>query len=239
MSKSENDKAIEARTLLFAPTVEMLYLLWTKAVGTKDYDKKEWQKLELSLYDLVPLASVTKPVAEPEEWADRPTPEDEAIGAAFPTRSGSHAQYQEAMRLVGARHSKGALVAMTNWLLLRLDKAIEAREEANTRLNNLLDLRLKDEETELRDIASSIQPNVMDAPGHPRCVCGNLSATECGDCLICAARAVVAHNAGSRKSELRDSLDNDLANDVFKSGWEDAIDTVYRVLNERFGRSNK
>ena len=45
----------------------------------------------------------------------------DAIKAAFPTRSGRHDTYREAMRLVGDRHSKGALVALVNWLLIRLE----------------------------------------------------------------------------------------------------------------------
>lgn len=56
-------------------------------------------------------------------WDNKPTPEDALIQEAFPTRSGSHEQYAEAMRLVGARHSKGALVALVNWLLLRRGRA--------------------------------------------------------------------------------------------------------------------
>lgn len=48
---------------------------------------------------------------------DRPLPEDAAIKAAFPTRSERHDLYGEAMRMVGAKYSKGALVALVNWLL--------------------------------------------------------------------------------------------------------------------------
>lgn len=54
---------------------------------------------------------------------DKPLPEDEAIEAAFPTRSGRHDLYQEAMRLVGARYSKGGLVALVTWLLQRRERA--------------------------------------------------------------------------------------------------------------------
>lgn len=57
------------------------------------------------------------------DWADRPTPEDAAIEAAYPTNSGRHNTYREAMRLVGDRRSKGALVALVSWLLIRLDRA--------------------------------------------------------------------------------------------------------------------
>jgi hypothetical protein len=37
---------------------EKLHRLWTKAVGTPDYDKKEWQALEVVVMDLV--ARLTK-----------------------------------------------------------------------------------------------------------------------------------------------------------------------------------
>lgn len=56
-------------------------------------------------------------------WDDRPLPEDKEIEAAFPTRSGNHEAYGEAMRLVGACRSKGRLVALVNWLLTRRDEA--------------------------------------------------------------------------------------------------------------------
>jgi len=54
-------------------------------------------------------------------WDDTDADEwSEAIDAAFPTRSGSHDEYEIAMRMVGARRSKGSLVALVNWLLVRL-----------------------------------------------------------------------------------------------------------------------
>jgi hypothetical protein len=53
---------------------------------------------------------------EADEWS-------EAIDAAFPTRSGSHDEYGQAMAMVGVRQSKGALVALVNWLLVRLGQA--------------------------------------------------------------------------------------------------------------------
>lgn len=53
---------------------------------------------------------------------DTKLPEDAAIKAAFPTRSGRHDLYQEAMRLVGARRSKAGLVELVNWLLLRAEE---------------------------------------------------------------------------------------------------------------------
>lgn len=48
-----------------------------------------------------------------DEWAA-------AIKAAHPTRSGSHDEYETAMKMVGHRHSKGELVSLVNWLLVRL-----------------------------------------------------------------------------------------------------------------------
>jgi hypothetical protein len=53
--------------------------------------------------------------------ADKPLPEDAEILAAHPVHSGRHDLYVEAMRLVGARHSKAALVDLVNWLLHRAE----------------------------------------------------------------------------------------------------------------------
>lgn len=54
---------------------------------------------------------------------DHPLPEDEAIKTVHPLRSNRHDLYQEAQRLVGAKHSKQALVELVNWLLHRVEKA--------------------------------------------------------------------------------------------------------------------
>lgn len=51
-----------------------------------------------------------------DEWSD-------AIDAAFPTRSGSHAAYATALEMVGHRRTKGALLALVNWLLVRVERA--------------------------------------------------------------------------------------------------------------------
>lgn len=61
----------------------------------------------------------------PEPWEDVDDEWSEAIKAAFPTRSGSHAQYGVAMKMVGHRHSKIALVALVNWLLVKADASEE------------------------------------------------------------------------------------------------------------------
>ena len=56
------------------------------------------------------------------EWTedDLPIPEDDAIRAAHPTVTGQHGKYAEAMRLVGAKRSKYALVDLVNWLLCEI-----------------------------------------------------------------------------------------------------------------------
>lgn len=58
-----------------------------------------------------------EPQSEWDDDEDVPLPEDDAIAAAHPTRTGRHDLYAEALRLVGARHSKGGLVDLVNWLL--------------------------------------------------------------------------------------------------------------------------
>lgn len=50
---------------------------------------------------------------------DKPLPEDEVIRDAHPLRTGRHDLYMEALRMVGARHSKGGLVDLVTWLLHR------------------------------------------------------------------------------------------------------------------------
>ena len=70
-------------------------------------------------------------------WEDGPQPEDEAIHAAHPTRSGNHEAYAEAMRLVGSRHSKGSLIALVTWLLLRGSDAWVERDAARAEIARL------------------------------------------------------------------------------------------------------
>lgn len=56
----------------------------------------------------------------PNEWVDTKDEWTLEIDKAFPTRSGSHDEYATAMEMVHNRHSKGELVALVNWLLVRL-----------------------------------------------------------------------------------------------------------------------
>jgi hypothetical protein len=53
-------------------------------------------------------------------WDDVKDQWSAAIREAHPVRSGSHDEYGVAMQMVGHRHSKGELVALVNWLLVRL-----------------------------------------------------------------------------------------------------------------------
>lgn len=54
---------------------------------------------------------------EPDKWDDAPIPEDRAICDAHPICTGRHDIYAEAARMVNAKRSKAALVALVNWLL--------------------------------------------------------------------------------------------------------------------------
>ena len=62
------------------------------------------------------------------DWSDRPLPEDAEIDAAHPTATGRHDLFLEAMRLVGARHSKDGLVCLVNWLLSKASRPVSTPE---------------------------------------------------------------------------------------------------------------
>jgi hypothetical protein len=69
-------------------------------------------------------------------WEDTPDEWTQAIDAAFPTRSGSHDEYGMAIQMVSHRHSKGELVKLVNWLLIRLNaQAKEIAEHRTDRPN--------------------------------------------------------------------------------------------------------
>lgn len=88
---------------------------------------------------------------------DRPLPEDDEIHKTFPTRSNDHDTYAEASRMVGARYSKGGLIALVNMLLHRTKHYKELLEIAKLakRLTLLLaddtdhENRIKEELTQL------------------------------------------------------------------------------------------
>ncbi len=68
-----------------------------------------------------------EPVPDWEDVADEWT---KMIKAAHPMRSGSHDEYAMAMKMVGHRHSKRALVELVNWLLLELAACRDALRDA-------------------------------------------------------------------------------------------------------------
>lgn len=57
--------------------------------------------------------------SQDEEWRNSRLPEDADIATAHPAKTGGHALYAEALRLVTARRSKRGLVELVNWLLAR------------------------------------------------------------------------------------------------------------------------
>lgn len=81
---------------------------------------------------------------------DQPLPEDAAIRDAHPLRTGRHDLYAEAMRMVGAKHSKGALVELVNWLLWRLEDPFTIRGEDARRILEELQHAPPPEEIEKR-----------------------------------------------------------------------------------------
>lgn len=80
------------------------------------------------------------------------TPEQEDIEAAFPTRTGRHDLYAEAMRFVGERHAKAELVSLVNWLLYRIATIHGAVIGASTGELAELCAQLKDANTERNDL---------------------------------------------------------------------------------------
>ena len=56
-------------------------------------------------------------------WADRDDEYTDAINEAHPTNTNRHDVYEKAMRLVGNRHSKYALINLVNYLLVKAEKS--------------------------------------------------------------------------------------------------------------------
>lgn len=109
------------------------------------------------------VAELTKPWSEDkrDEYSDR-------ISAAFPTESGSHEEYALAMKLVGNRHSKGALVGLVNWLLVESGRLRSALEYA---LSQIESSETGDSRT-LIAVALSLRETLSPTPAGERdCVC--------------------------------------------------------------------
>lgn len=86
-------------------------------------------------------------------WLDAPLPEDAEISAAHPMKTGRYDTWTEAMRLVGARHSKDALVSLVNWLLSARRSAHEGAEPSDAEI----EADLAGIEGELAGIASGLK----------------------------------------------------------------------------------
>jgi hypothetical protein len=74
-------------------------------------------------------------------WEEKTDEYSDAINVAFPTRSGSHAEYAKAMTMVGNRHSKGELVALVNWLLVAVRDAEGFKAELISMFETLKDVQ--------------------------------------------------------------------------------------------------
>lgn len=89
-----------------------------------------WMDEATELLDALDAAERERDAWRAKDWGDKPLPEDVPIDAAMPPATGRHDLYWDAMRLVGARRSKGSLVALVNWLLARVSNAERRAEEA-------------------------------------------------------------------------------------------------------------
>jgi len=101
-----------------------------RALGTYDealqvlYGPEAVKRLKALEESLLASTATT----DSDAWIDAKDEWSEAIHEAHPTRSESHEQYATAMKMVTNRYSKGAIVALINWLLVRnakLDKDLK------------------------------------------------------------------------------------------------------------------
>lgn len=60
-----------------------------------------------------------------DAWDDKPDEFTAAIEKAHPVVTREHQRYALAMRMVGNRHSKGALIDLVNWLLKLNDDVLD------------------------------------------------------------------------------------------------------------------
>lgn len=102
------------------------------------------------------------------QWSegDVPLPEDDEIRGAHPNVSGEHETWGEAMRLVGAKRSKGALVGLVNWLLVERKRLQDQQHADFVRLSKLV---FPFDKTHPATDTSAIMMNVE-------------LLAECGDC---------------------------------------------------------
>lgn len=77
------------------------------ALEVMSAEKNEWQRRALAAEAVAAWEDDT-----PDEWTEQ-------INEAHPARSNAHDEYGVAMKMVGNRRSKQALVALVTWLLVR------------------------------------------------------------------------------------------------------------------------
>lgn len=85
-----------------------------------DYDKYEWRTPEQCSDLVAEVKRLREELRQARDWEDVKDEWSKEIRSAHPARSDSHEEYGVAMQMVGHRHSKGELVALVNWLLVRL-----------------------------------------------------------------------------------------------------------------------
>ena len=83
---------------------------------------------------------------------DKPIPEDEAIWKAHPLMDGANKTYLEALRMIGAKRSKYALVDLVNWLLLEIEKHKDRVDNLENLIREATCLASRCDGSEARDI---------------------------------------------------------------------------------------
>jgi hypothetical protein len=145
------------------------------------------------------LAKVNEKLRIALSWEDASNDEwTGAVNDAFPTRSGSHDEYAVALEMVGHRKSKGELVALVNWLLVRCDTNREAawaaRFKAQAEERDALTGQLGSAQTET--VAWVEQFAMVNAERHAK--------TE--ECALLEAKLHLIHHVATGPYEPREAL---------------------------------
>lgn len=139
-------------------------------------DRDEWK----SAYELSRKSWLLSIRWDAKECEEKPLPEDVAIMAAHPLETNRHDLYEEAMRLVGAKRSKSALVCLVNWMLADLTAARAELHEARRERDALMEAHKK---------------------GAAKCEGSDLEI-----CAICGELATPRHRSGNCPKLLREQL---------------------------------
>jgi hypothetical protein len=172
---------------------------WINVMRIKDATIDTMQKETLEFRDRAVAAEAK--LAEYERWSNILDEWEDDIRAAFPTRSGSHEEYDTAMRMVSNRHSKHELVALVT--LSQLGCSFSCQKErtdaAETRLRELeeryarfriafgVDARVSELERALESVTKNLEEHIA---------AGTVLCDDCND-------SVMAARAALRKPEIR------------------------------------